>query len=348
MSVLAPDEDIVTLAAAAAQPIVERHGTVGLRTVLFATESGIDQSKAAGVFVHRLLDLPVTARVVELKQACYSGTAALQMAAALVARDPSEKVLVITSDVARYDVGSSAEATQGAAAVAMLVTADPALLEIEPVTGVHTEDVMDFWRPNHRSTALVDGKASVEAYLRAADGAWTDYVARGGAAFDDVAAFAYHQPFTRMATKAHRHLAKAARTRLDRDEVDAQIATSTTYNRRVGNSYTASLYLALAAILDDGSLADGDRIAMVSYGSGAVCEVFSAVLRPGYRDATRAAETRALLDARTPVTDERYLELHRDHDSSAPDRTNPVETSGPFRFVGVEGHKRIYAPASEA
>ena len=58
MSFPAPDEDIVTMGAAAALPILERHGMERIRTVLFATESGIDQSKAAGVFVHTLLGLP--------------------------------------------------------------------------------------------------------------------------------------------------------------------------------------------------------------------------------------------------------------------------------------------------
>ncbi|ROS74420.1 hydroxymethylglutaryl-CoA synthase [Cellulomonas sp. PhB143] len=342
MSVLAPDEDVVTLAAAAALPVVERHGTQGLRTLLFATESGIDQSKSAGVYVHRLLGLPATVRTVELKQACYSGTAALQMAAALVARDPAEKVLVVTSDVARYDLDSSGEPTQGAAAVAMLVTADPALLEIEPVTGVHTEDVMDFWRPNHRSTALVDGRASIDAYLRAVSGAWADYAERGGAPFEDIDAFAYHQPFTRMATKAHRHLAKVAGSGLDRDAVDAQIAATTTYNRRTGNSYTSSLYVGLAALLDSGELDPGSRVALVSYGSGAVCELFTGIVPEGYREATHPGATTAALDARTPISDTAYLELHAAHDVVVADLVTPHRTTGPFRYAGLDGHRRQY------
>ena len=47
MSVLSEDEDIVTMGAAAALPLLERNGTEGIRTLLFATESGVDQSKAA-------------------------------------------------------------------------------------------------------------------------------------------------------------------------------------------------------------------------------------------------------------------------------------------------------------
>ena len=101
-----------------------------------------------------MLGLQATWRNVDLKQAGYSATPARQMACSYVARKPDRKVLVIASDVARYDLDSSGEATQGAGAVAMLVTAKPTVLEIGAVSGVFTEDIMDFWRPNDRRTPL--------------------------------------------------------------------------------------------------------------------------------------------------------------------------------------------------
>ncbi|WFR67010.1 hypothetical protein P9139_21035 [Curtobacterium flaccumfaciens] len=87
------------------------------------------------MFVHGLLGLPQNVRVVELKQACYGGTAAVQLALGIVARAPRERVLVIAADVARYDVDTAAEPTQGAGAAAILVSADPDLIEIEPAAG---------------------------------------------------------------------------------------------------------------------------------------------------------------------------------------------------------------------
>ncbi|WP_209447270.1 hypothetical protein [Amycolatopsis alba] len=101
MSVPAADEDVVTMGAAAAAPILERHGHSRIRTVLFATETSVDQSKAAGIYVHHLLGLPESTRVVELKQACYSGAAALQFAAALVRGDRRQQVLVIAGETSR-------------------------------------------------------------------------------------------------------------------------------------------------------------------------------------------------------------------------------------------------------
>jgi hydroxymethylglutaryl-CoA synthase len=88
MAIPPPDEDIVTMGASAARPIIERDGKDRIEMLLFATESGIDQSKAGGVFVHGLLGLPARCRTVEFKEACYGGTAALQLAAAAVARNP--------------------------------------------------------------------------------------------------------------------------------------------------------------------------------------------------------------------------------------------------------------------
>ena len=56
------DEDVVTMAAEAAKPIIDQHGADGIDTILFATETGIDQSKSAGIYVQRRLGLPSNLR----------------------------------------------------------------------------------------------------------------------------------------------------------------------------------------------------------------------------------------------------------------------------------------------
>ena len=91
MSVAPPDEDIVTLGANAASQVLEKINPEEIDMLLFATESGIDQSKSAGIYVHNLLNLPSRCRVVELKQACYSATAAIQMVMPLLREGPKQK-----------------------------------------------------------------------------------------------------------------------------------------------------------------------------------------------------------------------------------------------------------------
>src|SRR5262245_22586881 len=97
MAIPSPDEDVVTLASSAAYPLLSRYNRDDFDIVLFTTESGIDQSKAGAVYVRHLLELSPTCRVVELKQACYSSTAALQLALPYVETHPTRKVLIVAS-----------------------------------------------------------------------------------------------------------------------------------------------------------------------------------------------------------------------------------------------------------
>lgn len=354
MSVLAPDEDIVTMGAAAAKPLLERNGTERIRTLLFATESSVDQSKAAGVAASRLLGLPENVRVAEVKQACYGGTAALQAAVGIVSRAPGERVLVIASDNARYELDSPGEPTQGAGAVAMLISADPALLEIEPANGISTTDVDDFWRPNDSTTALVDGALSVKAYLDALSGAWEDLAGHGGPAITDIDRMLYHQPYTKMAKKAQQRLREITGDDISTalnpgDEVDGRdtgLETGSRYNRRLGNSYTASLYSALASLIDHDDDLVGRRIGLFSYGSGCVSEFLTGVVRPGYLERRNTARAAELLDSRVPVTVAEYRELHQAPHGTSDDQVTPEVTTGPFRFTGVLGRARSYAVRS--
>ncbi|MEM1388829.1 MAG: hydroxymethylglutaryl-CoA synthase [Pseudomonadota bacterium] len=337
------DEDVVTLAAEAAANILDDDDKAAIDTVLLATESGIDQSKAAAVYVHRLLDLPSKCRAVEMKHACYAGTAALQLACGHVTRRPDRKVLVIASDISRYDLDSAAEATQGCGAVAMLVSVNPRLLAIDPVSGCHSEDIMDFWRPNYRKTPLVDGKYSTIKYLNAAARSWEDYAENGGRAFNDLAQFCYHLPFTRMGAKAHKHLSNLNHAQNDTNLIEPGMV----YNREVGNCYAASLYLSLVSMLEnvDQDLA-GRAVGLFSYGSGAVAEFFSAEIQPGYGERMVRDKHQTLLSERVGLSYEDYLTLwHAPDPQDGSAVTLPEGARGRFRLARIDEHKRHYEAA---
>ncbi|WP_166986132.1 hydroxymethylglutaryl-CoA synthase [Canibacter zhoujuaniae] len=338
-SMPALDEDAVTLGATAASRVLARTGKTAIRTLIFATESSVDQSKSAGVFAADLLDLSVNTRIVETKQACYAGTAALQMALGIVARNPQEQVLVIASDIARYAVNTAGEPTQGAGAVAMVVGADPQLLEIEPQTGVWSAHIDDFWRPNDLSTPLVDGARSLDAYLGAFTGAWEDYLAHGGAGLDEIDYFVHHQPFTKMAVKGHRRLVEHTGKLIDEQTVEPGLR----YTTQFGNSYTASLYLGLLSLLHSDADLDGKRIGLYSYGSGATGEFFTGVVQPGYRRVIDSHYADAAINEREELSFEEYRALHAAHErGSKHDYQNPRVTRAPFRFVGVRDGARSY------
>src|SRR5690625_5154786 len=94
MAVPPVTQDAVTLAANAALDILDETDKEKIDFVIFGTESGIDHSKSAGVYVHQLLGLNPEARTIEVKQACYGATAAIQMAKGHIALHPESKVLV--------------------------------------------------------------------------------------------------------------------------------------------------------------------------------------------------------------------------------------------------------------
>ncbi len=344
MGVPAQDEDIVTLAANAARPLIHDGNRGKISTILFATESSIDQSKAAGVYVQRLLGLGSNCRIVELKQACYSATAGLQMACALAVRKPGEQVLVIASDIARYGLGTVGEATQGCGAVAFIVKDDPRLLDVHAATGCYSEDVMDFWRPNYRDTALVDGKYSTIIYLKALRQSWKNYREDGGLAFEDISRFCYHLPFTRMGEKAHRKLSVTNGVSMDAESLERQVGAGLMYNRQIGNSYSASLYVGLVSLLEnDHEDLSGQHIGLFSYGSGCVGEFFSMTVKDGYKKYSRRQAHVDMLEARQELDYGTYSEMfNQTCPQDGGTHHFPEKATGYYRLAGMHDHKRVY------
>src|SRR5512139_247831 len=121
-----------------------------LGLIVVGTETGVDHSKPVASFVHGLLELPRAMRVYDTQHACYGGTAGLMTAVEWIASGAADgrSALVICSDIARYGLATAGEPTQGAGAVAMIVSADPRLVQIDiGVSGTSSTHVHDFWRP---------------------------------------------------------------------------------------------------------------------------------------------------------------------------------------------------------
>lgn len=339
MSVPPPDEDIVTMAANAAFSALKDIDLNSIEMLLFATESGIDQSKAAGIYVHDLLNLPERCRVVELKQACYSATLALQLALPFIKQFPDKKVLLIASDIARYGINTPGESSQGAGAVAMVLSANPKLLALEPEYGVVTESVMDFWRPNYLDVALVDGKYSSKLYLTMLEKSWNQYCQLSKRDLKDHDYFCYHSPVPRLVEKAHQHLAK-----LNNNEVVSDLNHVLQYSRSVGNSYTAALYVSFLSLLDHAAEnLSGKRVGFYSYGSGCVAEYFSGVIQENYQAALNTKTHQDMIANRIELTYaeyEQYFNFIYPEDGEV--HVFPQHRTGKFRLKGIENHKRIY------
>lgn len=344
MAVAPITQDPVTLAANAAMNILNNDDKNQIDLIMFGTESGIDHSKSAGIYVHHLLGLNPAARTVELKQACYGATAAIQLAKGHIALNPDSKVLVLASDIARYGLNTSGEATQGAGAVAILLSADPRIMALEDKSTYLTADIMDFWRPTYSEEAFVDGKYSNEQYIAFFQKVWQRYRDETGLELKDFTALCYHLPYTKMGMKA-------LQTVIDDVPVETKerllknYEISKTYNKDVGNIYTGSLYLSLLSLLEQhGNLRAGDRIGLYSYGSGAVGEFLTGILQPGFQEYLQKDEHENLLSSRLELSVPQYEEVFL---KTLPKDGSQIEldvTQDPSAICvsGMEKHMRQY------
>lgn len=337
-------QDIVTMGANAATKLLTPAIRASLGMVLVGTESGVDASKSAALFIHDLLALPEWVRAVELKEACYGGTAALMMARDYIAAHPDKTVLVIAADIARYGLATAGEVTQGAGAVAMLIKAEPQIMTIEDDSVYRSESIDDFWRPVYQDTAIAQGKYSTEQYLAFFQAIWSRYQTQRHHTASDFAAMTFHLPYTKMGKKALK-LVLPDTDEATGERLQRRFEASTRYCRRVGNIYTGSLYLGLLSLLDnDTSLKAGDRIGLFSYGSGAVAEFFSGILQPDFAAQLHAANHAKMLADRQELTVPEYEAVFSDKVTYDPEdyRSDPTYYHGQFVLTGVIGQERQY------
>jgi len=230
-------EDAATMAASSALELMRKNDLLPeeVGRIYIGTESGVDEAKAIGTYVIGMLERVYgpgsfqECSTVEFKSACIAATHALENAAYWLRAEEDENDfggadggsgqsrgrvgIVVATDIARYELNSPGEYTQGAGSVALLVKRDPRLLALDPVMGVFTRDENDFFRPIGMKCAVVNGKYSNLCYLAAMDGAFYSYKKRalgrgmirledGQCTTDHLTNIIFHIPYPRMAEYA--------------------------------------------------------------------------------------------------------------------------------------------------
>ncbi|MFN7117172.1 MAG: hydroxymethylglutaryl-CoA synthase family protein [Saprospiraceae bacterium] len=154
-------EDAATMAASAVLELLEKN-QVDPRKIgrlYVGTESGLDGSKPIASYVVGMLsqhfenqygaNCLLQCDAVDLTFACIGAVDALQNTLDWAKGSPERIGIVVSTDFAKYELGSGGEYTQGAGAVAMLIKQQPRLLAISDAWGVATVDVHDFFKPIH-------------------------------------------------------------------------------------------------------------------------------------------------------------------------------------------------------
>ncbi|MFE3792305.1 hydroxymethylglutaryl-CoA synthase family protein [Streptomyces goshikiensis] len=320
-SVALPFEDPVTHAVNAAKGLLDDLDPAvrdRIEVVLVATESGVDYSKSIASYVHRHLELPERCRLLEVKQACYAATAALQLAAGYLASgaSPGARVLLIATDVGLADERAEyAELATGSGAVALLLSERPDVLALDlGAFGLHSFETMDTARPGP-DIEFADADLSLVAYLECTVRSFADYSRRVAdvrldETFDHLV---FHTPFAGMVRAAHRRAMREF-TGLDPAATAAdftrRVEPGLRYPAQVGNLFSGSLYLALAGLVDElPAAARESRVGLFSYGSGCSSEFLSGTLGEAARDTVAARKIGPRLAARRRLGFAEYREL---------------------------------------
>ncbi|HII06339.1 MAG TPA: nucleoid-structuring protein H-NS [Methanotrichaceae archaeon] len=237
MAVPDAHEDAATMAASSVLELMRKNdlSPEEVGRIYIGTESGVDEAKAIGTYVIGMLERVYgpgsfqECSTVEFKSACIATTHALENVVYWLKAEENENDfsgadresgqsrgrvgIVVATDVARYELNSPGEYTQGAGSVALLVKRDPRLLALDPVVGIFTRDENDFFRPIGMKCAVVNGKYSNLCYLAAMDGAFYSYKKRalgrgmirlegGDCTTDHLSHIIFHIPYPRMAEYA--------------------------------------------------------------------------------------------------------------------------------------------------
>jgi len=176
MAIVDSNQDPAILAANACLKIMQKNklSPEDIGRLYVSTESSFDESKAMNSYVIGMLEQVYGKGAfehcggIETKFACVSGSYALYDNTNWIRAGEAEGkyALVVVSDIAKYDIGSSGEMTQGAGSVVMLLNDEPRLLAFDPkVTATSIKDEYDFYRPFGKETPIVHGQYSNMLYM---------------------------------------------------------------------------------------------------------------------------------------------------------------------------------------
>ncbi len=140
--------------------------------IYVGTESAIDSSKPISSFLIALMEQKFGENtlsecdVVDFTFACIGGVDAMQNCIDFVTLNPTKKAIVVTTDFAKYDLNSTGEYTQGAGALAMLITSNPRIIAFENNWATSTKGVFDFFKPYRTiSKTAITGNSTNEPWF---------------------------------------------------------------------------------------------------------------------------------------------------------------------------------------
>lgn len=262
-SVPAVDEDAVTIAyEAAAQACQSEYCLPGDLGALFVgSESHPYAVNPTSTIVGDLLGVGHKYLAADMEFACKAGTAGMQAVAGLISGGHIQKGMAIGTDAAQSKPHDALEYTSAAAGVAFVLGAGEGVAELVAMTS-YSSDTPDFWRRDGIRYPSHAGRFTGEpAYFAHVMGAANQLLEKTASSASGYTWCVFHMPNGKFPRQVAKRLGFSKEQLLPSLTVDA-----------IGNPYSASSLLGFAAVLDQAK--PGDKIFMVSYGSGAGSDGF--------------------------------------------------------------------------
>ncbi len=259
------DEDVVSMSIEAARNALARAqiDPRGIRAVWVGSESHPYAVKPTSTIVAESIGAVPNTQAADWEFACKAGTEAMQAAIGFVGSGMARYALSIGMDTAQGRPGDALEYTAAAGGAAILIgPGDEAIAIIEGSYSFVT-DTPDFWRRAHAQYPSHGDRFTGEpAYFKHIMGAAQALMEAMDTTAKDYQYAVFHQPNAKFPERVAKMLGFAPE----------QIAPGL-LSPRIGNTYAGSAVIGLTATLDVAQ--PGDRILVVSYGSGAGSDAFS-------------------------------------------------------------------------
>jgi hydroxymethylglutaryl-CoA synthase len=294
------DEDVATMSIEAARNALARAGIdpTQIRAVWVGSESHPYAVKPTSTIVAEAIGAVPNTQAADWQFACKAGTEALQAAIGFVGSGMAHYALAIGMDTAQGRPGDALEYTAGAGGAAFLVgPAGEALATFEGSYSYVT-DTPDFWRRQHEKYPEHGQRFTGEpAYFRHVTAAAQRLLELTHTKPEDYRYAVFHQPNIKFPQRAAKLLG------FNDDQIKTGLLVGV-----IGNTYAGSAMIGLTAVLDEAR--PGDRILLVSFGSGAGSDAFA--LRVGdaiTQRQARAPKTHDYVARRTAIDYATYARL---------------------------------------
>lgn len=258
------DEDVITMSIEAARNAISRAGISAqeLRAVWVGSESHPYAVKPTSTIVAESIGASPHIQAADWEFACKAGTEAVQASIGLVGSGMAGYALAIGMDTAQGRPGDALEYTAASGGAAFVLGKAEDACAVYQGSYSYVTDTPDFWRrAGEEYPAHGDRFTGEPAYFKHVMEAATRLMDLMETSASDYRYAVFHQPNVKFPARVAKMLGFEA------EQVETGLLAGT-----IGNVYSGSCMIGLTAILDEAQ--PGDRILMVSYGSGAGSDAF--------------------------------------------------------------------------